>query len=174
MEYSISKLVKLAGVTTRTLRYYDEIGLLTPVRISSKGYRIYGQEEVDRLQQILFYRELAVPLEEIKRILSSESFNRERELQSHLSSLIAKRVQLDMLISNVEKSIKAERGEIIMSDKEKFEGFLKKLVDDNEKKYGEEIRAKYGDKSVERSNKKIIGMRKEDYEELEKLTAELQ
>jgi DNA-binding transcriptional MerR regulator len=173
MEYSISKLAKLAGVTTRTLRYYDEIGLLTPVRVSSKGYRIYGQEEVDRLQQILFYRELAVPLEEIKRILSSESFNRERELQSHLSSLIAKREQLDMLISNVEKSIKAERGEIIMSDKEKFEGFLKKLVDDNEKKYGEEIRAKYGDKSVERSNKKIIGMRKEDYEELEKLTAEL-
>jgi len=59
MEYSINKLAKLAGVSTRTLRYYDEIELLSPRRISSNGYRMYGQKEVYLLQLILFYRELA-------------------------------------------------------------------------------------------------------------------
>ena len=70
MEYTINKLAKVAGVTTRTLRFYDEIGLLAPARISSNGYRIYGKKEIDRLQYILFYRELGVSLEEIKNILN--------------------------------------------------------------------------------------------------------
>lgn len=67
MEYTVQALGKLAGVSTRTLRYYDEIDLLKPARINSSGYRIYGPNEVDRLQQILFYRELDVPLETIKK-----------------------------------------------------------------------------------------------------------
>ncbi len=58
MEYTIQKLGKMAGISTRTLRYYDEIGLLKPARVSSSGYRIYGKTEIDRLQQILFYRAL--------------------------------------------------------------------------------------------------------------------
>lgn len=62
MEYSVNKLAKLSGVSARTLRYYDEIGLLSPKRISGNGYRVYGQREVDLLQQILFYRELDIPL----------------------------------------------------------------------------------------------------------------
>lgn len=67
MEYSINKLAKLAGISTRTLRYYDEIELLSPKRISSNDYRVYGQKEVDLLQQILFFRELGISLEEIKK-----------------------------------------------------------------------------------------------------------
>jgi hypothetical protein len=62
---TIKKLAALAGVSTRTLRYYDEIGILKPARINSSGYRIYGKKEVDKLQQILFYRELDVGLNEI-------------------------------------------------------------------------------------------------------------
>lgn len=72
MEYTINRLAKIAGVSTRTLRYYDSLGLLSPKRIASNGYRIYGSAEVDTLQQILFYRELGVPLEEIKIILTSK------------------------------------------------------------------------------------------------------
>ena len=68
MEYSIKSLAKLAGISTRTLRYYDEIGLLKPLRINSSGYRIYGDKEVDILQQILFYKALELPLEKIKEI----------------------------------------------------------------------------------------------------------
>jgi hypothetical protein len=84
-----------------------------------------------------------------------------------------KRDQLDLLIANIEKTIKAMKGEIIMSDKEKFEGFLTKLVDDNEQKYGKEIREKYGEERVDRSNKKILNMNREQYAAFERLTEEL-
>jgi DNA-binding transcriptional MerR regulator len=60
MEYKINQLAQISGVTTRTLRYYDEMGLLSPERVSTNGYRVYRQEQVDKLQQILFYRELGV------------------------------------------------------------------------------------------------------------------
>ena len=173
IEYTINKLAKLAGISTRTLRYYDEIGLLSPVRLSSNGYRIYGQKEVNRLQQVLFYRELEIPLEEIKNIMLSKDFDAMVALQSHLTALIAKRKKLDLLIANVEKSIMAEKGEIIMNDKEKFDGFIEKLVDDNEEKYGEEARKKYGDDVVNRSNAKVKGMSKEQYAEVEALSLEL-
>lgn len=173
MEYTVNKLAKLAGVSSRTLRYYDEIGLLTPKRISSNGYRIYGQKEVDRLQQILFYRELGVPLDEIGRVLTAKNFDGLSALQNHLAGLLERREQLELLIANVEKTIKAMKGEIIMTDKEKFEGFLKKMVDDNERQYGEEIRKKYGEETVKRSNAKVLNMSKEQYAALEKLTKEL-
>ena len=173
MEYTVNKLAKLAGISTRTLRYYDEFSLLTPTRISSNGYRIYGQKEIDRLQQILFYRELGVPLEEIKKIMSSKDFDSTAALQDHLTALQAKRKQLDLLIANVEKTIAATKGETIMSDHEKFEGFIQKIVDDNEHQYGDEIRAKYGDDSINQSNTKVKGMTKEQYTEVERLSAEV-
>ena len=172
MEYTINKLAKLAGVSTRTLRYYDELGLLSPVRISSNGYRIYGQKEIDRLQQILFYRELGVPLEQIKKIMSPRDFDGGAALRNHLAALLARRKQLDLLIYNVEKTIKAAKGEAIMSDKEKFDGFIQKLVGDNECQYGEEIRAKYGDDAVDRSNARIRGMTEEQYAGAEALRLE--
>ncbi|MGO0806770.1 MerR family transcriptional regulator, partial [Clostridioides difficile] len=75
MEYTVQKLSKLAGISTRTLRYYDEIGLLKPLKINSSGYRIYGQNEVNKLQQILFYRELGINLENIKNIINSPNFD---------------------------------------------------------------------------------------------------
>lgn len=67
MGYTVQELARLAGISPRTIRYYDEIGLLKPARFSTSGYRLYGQAEVDRLQQILFYRELGVELKAIKR-----------------------------------------------------------------------------------------------------------
>ncbi|MDQ0973298.1 DNA-binding transcriptional MerR regulator [Neobacillus niacini] len=143
MEYTIQKLASLAGVSTRTLRYYDEIGILKPARINSSGYRIYGQEEVNRLQQILFYRELGVGLDSIKEIVTAPTFDGARALREHREKLLEKREQLDLLITNVDKTIALTEGRITMSNKEKFEGFKKKMVEDNEKKYGKEIRDKY-------------------------------
>lgn len=169
MEYTVQKLSKLAGVSTRTLRYYDEIGILKPARINSSGYRIYGQGEVDSLQQILFYRELGVSLENIKKIVTSPIFDSTAALKEHREKLLEKRKQLDILIDNVDRTIAATEGEIKMSDKEKFEGFKQKMIDDNEKKYGEEIRAKYGHEQVDKSNKKIKDMNEEQYAQAEKL-----
>ncbi|MHC1682379.1 MAG: MerR family transcriptional regulator [Clostridiaceae bacterium] len=166
MEYTVKKLAHLSGTTTRTLRYYDEIGILKPARINSSGYRIYGKEEVDRLQQILFYRELGVELEIIKEIITSPSFDREKALKEHRHKILEKRSQLDLLIANIDKTITEIEGGIIMSDKEKFEGFKQKLVDENEKRYGKEIREKYGDETVDRSNKKVNDMSQEDYNKI--------
>lgn len=172
MEYAINKLAKLAGVSSRTLRYYDEIGLLPALRVSSNGYRVYGGNEVDRLQQILFYRELGVPLEEIRSILAAKNFDGLSALRRHMAALLARREQLDALINNVDKTIKAMKGEGSMSDREKFEGFVKKMVDENEQRYGAEIRAKYGDESIDRSNARVLGMRQEQYKGIERLTEE--
>ncbi len=173
MEYTIKKMGDLAGVSTRTLRYYDEIGLLTPSRINSSGYRIYGQNEVDRLQQIMFYRELGVELELIKELLTSKSFDKSNALRDHHKKLLERREQIDALIKNIEKTIEHEKGGLKMKDKEKFEGFKKKLVDDNEKKYGKEIREKYGDNTVEASNKKFLNMTEEQHNEFEKLSQDV-
>jgi len=173
MEYTVQKMAKMAGVSARTLRYYDEIGILKPARINSSGYRIYGQQEVDRLQQILFYRELGLSLESIKDIVTAPSFDSINALREHREKLLEKREQLDLLIANVEKTIAFAEGRITMTDEEKFEGFKRKMIDDNEEKYGIEIRAKYGDEQVDRSNQKIKGMTKEQYAEVEKLSADV-
>ena len=173
MEYTVQGLSKLAGVSPRTLRYYDEIGILKPARINSSGYRIYGEAEVDRLQQIMFYRELGVKLDQIKKIITSPSFDKKKALKEHHEKLLEKREQLDLLIKNVEKTIALTEGRIKMSDREKFEGFKQKLIEENEKKYGKEIREKYGDDAVNKSNKKLLNMTQEQYDEFEKLTAEV-
>ncbi|MFC8686733.1 MerR family transcriptional regulator [Brevibacillus porteri] len=173
MEYTVQKLGLLAGVSTRTLRYYDEIDLLKPARVNSSGYRIYGQQEVDRLQQILFYRELGVSLEEIKEILDSPTFDAERALREHREKLLERRAQLDALIANVDLTLAQREGTKTMSDKQKFEGFKQKLIDDNEAQYGEEIRSKYGSDQVNKSNQKIKGMTEQEYAALEQLNEEL-
>ena len=173
MQYTVDKLAKLAGVSARTIRFYDECGLLPAKRLGSNGYRVYGESEVQRLQQILFYRELGVELAEIDRILSAEDFGELEALQSHLDALFARRQQLEVLIQNVENSILAMKGERAMTNKERFEGFKKTLIEDNEQQYGEEIRAQYGDDTIDFSNAKIMGMSEEQYAEMEELAQEL-
>lgn len=173
MEYTVQKLGQLAGISTRTLRYYDEIDLLKPARINSSGYRIYSSTEVDRLQQILFYRELGLSLESIKEIMTSETFDGATALKEHREKLLDKRAQLDLLIENVDKSIQLTERKITMTDKEKFEGFKQQLVDNNEDKYGKEIREKYGQDAVNKSNNKVKGMTQEQYEKVTNLADEI-
>ena len=173
MEYTVQKLGKLAGVSTRTLRYYDELGILKPARINSSGYRIYGLKEVDTLQQILFYRELGISLESIKDIITKPNFDGAIALKKHREKLLEKREQLDILIANVDKTIAVTEGSTIMSDKEKFEGFKKNLIDENEKKYGKEVREKYGKETVEKSNAKLMNLTEEEYSNMEKVSKEL-
>lgn len=173
MEYTVQKLSEIAGVSKRTLRYYDEIELLKPARVNSSGYRIYGQKEVDKLQQILFYRELGVNLEKIKLILEDPDFNEVEALKEHRIRLLEKKKQIEILLSNVNNTIALKEGVMKMSDKEKFEGFKSDLIDKNEKDYGKEIRKKYGDKTINESNKKFQGMSEEKYNEFIKLGEEI-
>lgn len=173
MEYTINKLAKLAGVTTRTLRYYDEMGLLKPSRISTSGYRIYGGKEVSRLQQILFYREMDVALDEIRKILDSSDYDETKSLEAHLKVLQEKRARLERLIITVGKTIAATKGEGTMTDKERFEGFKENMIKENEKQFGEEIRQKYGDETVKASNEKMMGMTQEQYDRMQELSEQL-
>ncbi|MGN0262166.1 MAG: MerR family transcriptional regulator [Eggerthellaceae bacterium] len=174
MEYSVNALTKLSGASARTLRYYDEIGLLKPSRIAQSGYRMYGPQEVDRLQQILFYRELGFPLKDIQALLEDPDFDKLRAFENHLQALEAKRSRLDALIANVNKSISALKGDAKMTDKEKFQGFGEKLVAENEKHYGAEARERYGDGEVDAANKHISGMTQEQFEASEELRMQLE
>jgi len=173
MEYTVQKLGQMAGISTRTLRYYDEIGILKPARINSSGYRIYGQAEVNRLQQILFYKELGVSLEVIKDIVTSPSYDGAQALREHREQLLNKRKQLDVLIANVEKTLASMEGKITMTDQEKFAGFKQQLIDENEARYGKEIRAKYGDEVVNRSYEKVKKMSEEEHQQVTRLAEEV-
>lgn len=172
MEYTVQKLSRLAGISARTLRYYDQIGLLKPARVNSSGYRIYGAAEVDMLQQILFFRELGFSLENIGEIISNPSFEVIQALRDHHGKLLEKKAQIDLLIRNVENSIAQKEGKIFMSDKEKFQGFKRQLLEENEQKYGAEARAKYGAQTVEKSNQKFMGMSEKQYQEVTRLNEE--
>ncbi len=169
MKYSISQLSKLAGVSSRTLRYYEEIGLLLPREKGENGYRYYTSQQVDKLQQIMFYRSFDMELEEIKVILSSPDFNRIEALENHLEKLEKQKAKINRLIENVNKTISTLKGETTMSDKEKFAAFKEKIIHDNEQKYGAETRRKYGDKTVDETNKKILDMSQENFASLRQL-----
>lgn len=169
MKYSISRLSKLAGVSSRTLRYYEEIGLLLPREKGDNGYRYYYSRQVDRLQQIMFYRSFDMELDDIKNILNSDDFNQVTALESHLVKLENQKAKINRLIDSVNKTIMSLKGETTMSDKEKFAAFKQNIVDENEEKYGAEARKKYGDKAVDDTNKKILDMSLDNWNSLEEL-----
>ena len=88
MKMKVKQVADLVGISVRTLHHYDEIGLLTPEEITDAGYRYYSEQNLETLQQILFFRELDFPLKEIKRILNDPSFDRQQALQLHRKLLL--------------------------------------------------------------------------------------
>lgn len=169
----INELVKLSGVTARTLRYYDEIELLKPSKIWGNGYRYYSQEDIDRLQQILFYRELDFKLEEIKILLDDPHFNVKVALQEQQILLQKKRYYLDDLIETIQRTIQSMEGEVIMTNEQKFEKFKEQLINDNEQKFAQEIRTKYGEEEVLASYGKIKNMNETQYNAAQQLERQL-
>lgn len=138
MAYTIKEIADLAGVTTRTIRYYDEIGLLEPALTGDNGYRYYDQDSLLRLQQILFFRELDVPLKEIELIMNGPNYDLLSALGNHRSALQGKVRRLETLIDTLDKTVASIKGEGSMSDKDVFEGF-------DESQYEEEVRERWGD-----------------------------
>ncbi len=173
MEYSIQQLSRLAGVTTRTLRWYDKIGLLKPSRIAESGYRYYGPEEVDRLQDILFYRALGVELAQIKKCLDAPSFDRLAALKSHLAELEARQERLCSLIQAVKDTIQAEERNEIMTDEKKFEAFKQNAVEQYEQRFGQEARTLYGDGAVDATRSNILKLTPKKYREWTELDNEI-
>ena len=147
---TVKQLSKLAGVTPRTLHHYDQIGLLKPTRVGDNGYRYYGEESVLRLQQILFYRELGIPLEDIKKIMGRRDFDVLGALYSHREALQKQVTRLNRLVQTVDNTINHLKGNTIMSDKAYFEGFS----EEEQEKYAAEAEELYGAESVRASMKK--------------------
>lgn len=172
MEYSVQQLAELAGLSARALRWYDQIGLLRPTR-AENGYRRYGPAQVDRLQQILLFRQAGLELREIARLLDAPDHDPEAALAAHLALLREKRRALELLIDTTEKTLKSMRGELTMSDSQKFEGFKQKLVAENEEKYGEEVRRRWGNEAADASNARMMKMTEEQYKAFQALGEEL-
>jgi DNA-binding transcriptional MerR regulator len=123
MRYTVKQLAKLAGISNRTLHYYDEIRLLRPASYGDNGYRYYDDEAVLRLQQILFYRELDFSLEQIKQVLDAPDFDLIKALEGHRQTLQGRARQINCLIETVDKTIQHLRGEIVMSNQDFYKGF---------------------------------------------------
>lgn len=171
--YTIKKLATLAHISTRALRYYDEIDLLKPTSYTDSEYRLYDNDAVDRLQHILFYKAMGISLKTIKDILDGEDFNPEEALLHHKASLEKEKVRLETLIHTIDKTLSNMKGDYDMTDKEKFEGLKEKMISEHEEKYGEESRELYGDK-VDASIKKIRGMSEKEMNDLDALAIEMQ
>ena len=160
----VKEVAELVGISVRTLHHYDEIGLLTPDEITESGYRVYSDENLEILQQILFFKELGFSLKEIKEIIYRPSFNRQEALEVHHHLLLEKRKQLDKMIETLEKTIRHSKGEIQMTNKEKFEGF-----DFSHNPYEQEARERWGDKAVDDANQKAKNMTKFDQEKFNEI-----
>ena len=173
MEYTIRELAGLAGVSTRTLRWYDRQGLLKPHRIGENGYRYYTSAEADRLQHILFYRALGVELAQIRTLLDDPSFDRMTALRDHLTALERERMRIEALIRTVRHTIQAEERNEPLMDSEKFEAFKRDAVAANEQAYGPEIRARYGDEAVNSANQKLLNMSPARHAEWKSLEQEI-
>ena len=138
MKMLINEMAKLTGVSVRTLHYYDHIGLLKPSSVDKwNGYRFYDEKSLERMQEILFYRELDFPLKAISEILSSPGYDKSKALQKQRQLLILKKERLERLINALES---AEKGEDIMS----FEVFDNSEFEAVREKYAEEAKEKWG------------------------------
>lgn len=137
MRLNIGEAAALAGVSVRTLRYYDEIGLLSPCEVTEAGYRVYDEAALARLQQILFYRELAFPLADVARILSAPDYDRAEALRKQRELLMLRRERLDTLIRLAEESMKGENTMSIQEfDNSGLEAVQKQYAAEAEEKWG--------------------------------------
>ncbi|MEL6842709.1 MAG: MerR family transcriptional regulator, partial [Bacteroidota bacterium] len=147
-EFGVKAVAKFAGVSVRTLHHYDRIGLLKPAARTEAGYRYYGEAELLRLQQILFYKELDVPLKQIQELLYEPGFDMVEALRSHKSALLARQQRLHKLLQTIDNTIDHLQRENLMTDPEMlYEGMPKEEAQAMRKEAIEE----YGSEEVERS-----------------------
>lgn len=173
MAYRIRELSNMAGVSARTLRYYDEIGLLKPLYVSDSGYRYYGEKEVDLLQQILFYRERGFELKQIQQMMEQDDFDRMQALEAHLQDLEERRDHIESVIQTVRRTISSMKGECEMRDQDKFAALKEAAIQENEARYGAEIREKYGEQQVEESNRQLLDLTEDAWKRFKTLEQEI-
>ncbi len=147
---SIKKLSTLAGVSVRTLHYYDQIGLLIPQRERENNYRFYTRESLLNLQQILFYREMEFSLEQIAAILNQPDFDLIEALEKHREALKGKAKRLNTLLETVDNTISNLKGQKDMTQTQYFKGFS----DEQQAEYEKEAAQKWDPDLVHESNRR--------------------
>jgi DNA-binding transcriptional MerR regulator len=174
MPYMVREIAEMVGISIRTLHYYDQIGLLKPESISPTGYRLYTDHDLEKLQQILFFKELGFSLQETGNIINKPDFDRTQALKTHKELLTEKRKRLEALIKSVEKTIQSIEGGSTMDQKEMFEAFDMSEIEKHKEKYAEETKQHYGqtDAYME-SQKKTANYTKEDWAAIMKRRDEL-
>ncbi len=159
--YSVSQLAKMAGVSVRTLHHYDQIGLLKPSTRTAAGYRLYGEADLLRLQQILFFKELDLPLSEVADILDDPDFDQVKALEHHRQLLKQQMARLARLLKTIDKTIdRLAEGTMTMTDEELYEGFSKEQAE----RYRREAREMYDPALVEESERRLRRMSKEQWQ----------
>ncbi len=163
MAYTVKQLSSLAGVSPRTLHYYDEIGLLKPDSYGENGYRYYGEAAGLKLQQILFFREMDFSLDEIKAIIDRPEFDVLHALEVHRVALEQKAMRINDLIHTIDKTILHLRGELEMNQKDLYKGFSEA----QQKQYEKKARERWGDQSVDESVKRWNSYSQEKKKEIQ-------
>lgn len=174
MPYKIKEVADMVGVSVRTLRHYDQVSLLKPGSVTAAGYRIYSDLDLERLQQILFFKELGFSLIEIKEILDSPGYDRRQALHSQKKLLVAKKKRLEAIIELVEQTLDSIEGGITMNKKEMFEAFDMSEIEKHQRQYAEETRQKYGHtEAYKESQKKTSAYTKEDWASIQARGSEI-
>lgn len=154
MEWSIQQIARLAGTTSRTLRHYDELGLVPPSRVGSNGYRYYDEHALVRLQRVLLLRELGLGLPQIADVLAQE-YDEASALTTHLSLLRQEQDRLTRQIAAVEHTINARRGGEELMAETMFDGF-------DHTQYKDEVEQRWGEGAYARSDAWYRGMTDEE------------
>ena len=161
--YTVSQLANMAGVSVRTLHHYDHIGLLKLASRTAAGYRLYGEPELLRLQQILFFRELDFPLGEIRDILDDPAFDQVEALENHRRLLQRRAGRLARLLRTVDKTIqRLTEDDMGMTDEELYEGFTKEQIE----RYKREARERFDPALVQESERRVSKMSKAQWNAL--------
>jgi DNA-binding transcriptional MerR regulator len=159
--YTIGQLASMAGVTVRTLHHYHHIGLLTPSARTAAGYRLYRERDLLRLQQILFFKELDLPLAEIGRILDDPAFDPVQALEQHRQMLCGRMDRLARLLETVDRTIKRlVEDDMTMTDEELYAGFTPEQIE----RYQREAREMYDPALVEESERRVRQMTRAQWE----------
>ena len=157
---TVKEFAALTGVSIRTLHYYDEIGLLRPASVTDSGYRLYGQQELERLQQILFLRELRFSLKEIAQILDDPTFDKRQALHQHRQLLLLQRQRLDELIRLADNTLKG-------GSQMNFDLLKHDPAREMQEEYANEVRQRWGNtEAYAESQRKTAGYQKSDWQNL--------
>lgn len=167
--WQVSEVARMARVTVRTLHHYDEIGLLEPSERSDAGYRLYSRPDLERLHQILLYRELGFTLETIGNVLDEPALDRRTALAAQRELLLEKRRRTDAMIRAVDRALDTMEGGTSMDAEEMFEGLAEMPEDMREHgaKHAREAQERWGETDVYReSMRRVKGFSEDDWEEI--------